>query len=68
MKIINGQFDVIVIGSGPGGATVAKELTERKKKVLILERGSSTPVKGTLWQALLMSGNSRERNGICLRR
>ena len=56
MKIINGQFDVIVIGSGPGGATVAKELTERKKKVLILEWGSNTPIKGTLWQALLMSG------------
>lgn len=56
MKIINGQFDVIVIGSGPGGATVAKELTERKKKVLILEWGSNAPVKGTLRQALSMSG------------
>lgn len=31
--------DVIVVGSGPGGATIARELTQRGKTVLILERG-----------------------------
>ncbi|MBW1702955.1 MAG: GMC family oxidoreductase [Deltaproteobacteria bacterium] len=55
--IINSQhFDAIVVGSGSGGATVAKELTERNKKVLILEWGSNAPIKGTKWQALGMSG------------
>lgn len=34
-----GQFDAIVVGSGPGGATVARDLARQGKKVLLLERG-----------------------------
>jgi choline dehydrogenase-like flavoprotein len=45
-KQINGkEFDAIVVGSGPGGATVARELSKRKKRVLILERGGDAPLK-----------------------
>ncbi|MHA1974451.1 MAG: GMC family oxidoreductase N-terminal domain-containing protein [Candidatus Hodarchaeales archaeon] len=32
-------FDAIVIGSGIGGATVAKELSRRGEKVLLIEKG-----------------------------
>ncbi len=32
-------FDVIVIGTGAGGATVARELSKKDYKVLILEKG-----------------------------
>jgi len=47
MKAFQKEYDVIVVGSGPGGATVAKELSEQNKKVLILEWGSNAPIKGT---------------------
>ena len=31
--------DIVVVGSGPGGATAARQLSKNGKKVLILERG-----------------------------
>ena len=44
------NIDVIVVGSGPGGATVAREMSLRGKSVLILEWGDNDPVKGTVTQ------------------
>ena len=35
----NKEYDVIVVGSGPAGATVAKKMTRAGKSVLLLERG-----------------------------
>ncbi len=52
----NGEFDAIVVGSGPGGATVAKELAKRGQRVLILEWGSQAPIKGTVAQFGAMLG------------
>lgn len=49
-------FDAIVVGTGPGGATVAKELSEKNKKVLILEWGDHWDIRGKSWQALLAAG------------
>ncbi len=43
----NRDFDFIIVGSGPGGATVAKELSQRNKKVCILERGDNDPLTGS---------------------
>ncbi len=56
MEAFRKAYDVIVVGSGPGGATVAKELSLKNKKVLILEWGSNAPMKGTLLQAVRMIG------------
>lgn len=35
----NKHADVIVVGSGPGGAAITRELTNQGKRVLLLERG-----------------------------
>jgi len=43
-------YDVIVVGSGPGGASVARELARRQLRVLVLEQGSAAPLEGTLAQ------------------
>jgi choline dehydrogenase-like flavoprotein len=52
------QADVVVVGSGPGGATLARELAARNKKVLLLERGIDHRPRsyyGTYLGALLYS-------------
>ena len=33
------DFDVVIIGSGAGGAPIAHELVRQQKSVLILEKG-----------------------------
>ena len=52
MEFSSKEFDAIVVGSGPGGATVARELSQKGKSVLILEWGDNDPVKGTLWDTI----------------
>ncbi len=44
------HYDAIVVGSGPGGASVARELALFGRRVLILEQGSAAPLAGTLSQ------------------
>ena len=56
MEALQKDYDAIVVGSGPGGATVARELSKNNKKVLILEWGADLPIKGTLPQAIRMIG------------
>jgi len=37
--VINGRYDIIVIGTGAGGGTLAWKLAPSGKKILLLERG-----------------------------
>lgn len=39
------EYDAIIIGSGTAGATIARELCKKRKKVLILERGATVSLK-----------------------
>ena len=50
---MNTDYDAVIIGSGPGGSTVAKELSEQGKHVAILERGGKPGLKGSFIQYLL---------------
>jgi choline dehydrogenase-like flavoprotein len=42
------EFDAIVVGTGPAGGTIAKDLSREGQKVLILEWGSDGPATGSL--------------------
>jgi len=42
------EYDVILVGSGTCGATLARELARGRKKVLILERGADVPLQESL--------------------
>jgi choline dehydrogenase-like flavoprotein len=50
------ESDVIVVGTGPGGATVARELARRKKSILMLEWGDFNPIQGTFSQFVKGAG------------
>jgi choline dehydrogenase-like flavoprotein len=45
------RYDVIVVGSGPGGATLAQKLAPTGKRILLLERGDYLPRSQKNWDA-----------------
>lgn len=45
------HFDVIVIGSGPGGASLAQSVAETGKRILLLERGDYLPRSPANWDS-----------------
>ena len=46
----NSGYDVIIIGSGAGGGTLARHLAPSGKRILILERGGWLPREPQNWQ------------------
>jgi choline dehydrogenase-like flavoprotein len=45
------RYDLIVIGTGPGGAALAQRLAATGKRILILERGDYLPREEANWSA-----------------
>ncbi|MBS0604516.1 MAG: GMC family oxidoreductase [Verrucomicrobia bacterium] len=45
------HFDIIIIGTGAGGATLAHRLAPSGKKILLIERGSYLPREKENWQS-----------------
>jgi choline dehydrogenase-like flavoprotein len=53
------RFDVIIIGSGAGGGTLAHTLAPTGKRVLILERGEYVPREQDNWNARAVNVEGR---------
>lgn len=51
----DGPFDAIIVGSGPGGASVLNELNKAGWRVLVLEKGQGEPISGTVAQTIRMA-------------
>jgi choline dehydrogenase-like flavoprotein len=45
------HFDIIIVGSGAGGGTLAQKLAETGKSILILERGEHLPREAENWDS-----------------
>jgi choline dehydrogenase-like flavoprotein len=52
------RYDVVIIGSGPGGGTMAWRLAKTGKRILLLERGDYLPRERENWdsQAVFVDG------------
>ena len=53
------HYDIIIIGTGAGGGTVAHELAPTGKKILILERGEFLPKEKDNWNPTEVYQNQR---------
>jgi choline dehydrogenase-like flavoprotein len=55
------HYDIIIIGSGAGGSTLAQSLAETGKSILILERGEILPVEADNWSPTAVFLNRKYR-------
>ena len=51
MSATSDHYDIIIIGSGPGGASVAHRLAGTGKRILMLERGDYLPRSRANWNS-----------------
>ena len=61
--MISTHYDVVIIGSGPGGASVAYGLAGHGARVLLLERGDFLPSEPENWDSVAVFGEHRYKTG-----
>lgn len=59
MSTFEQHYDIIIIGTGAGGGTLAYRLAATGKKILVLERGDFLPREKANWNALLVYQKER---------
>ena len=62
MSALETDFDIIIIGSGAGGGTLAHRLAPSGLRILILERGSFLPREKANWDATEVFSRQRYFN------
>lgn len=60
----NNHYDVIIIGTGAGGGTLAHRLAPSGKKILFLERGTFLPGEKANWDSKEINQNRRYRTSL----
>ena len=61
---MNETYDIIIIGSGAGGAAAAWSLVRAGRRVLILERGEQLPRDGSTLDVRQVFGEGRFKNSV----
>src|SRR4051812_34250972 len=51
----NNHYDVVIIGTGAGGGTLASKLAPTGKKILLLERGDYVPREKDNWNSAVVN-------------
>ena len=55
----NGHYEIIIIGTGAGGGTLARKLAPSGKKILILERGDYVKREPDNWNPRAVNIDAR---------
>ena len=53
------HFDILIVGTGAGGGTIARQLASTGKRILILERGEFLPREKENWDTAEVYQKSR---------
>ena len=57
----NPHYDVVIVGSGAGGGTLAHRLAPTGKRILLLERGDRLPQEAENWDTRAVFVDNRHR-------